>query len=119
MPSSMLNVLLDAEPLSQVIFIHDYIQLVFQEVRLNLYNVVRVHRDGSTLSESDLGWADELRRLIEQRVVGVSHEHAQFLALAFEHGTQVLVSMRQEDARGPEAFELSDDSGLSVVEQNL
>ena len=48
-PFSMLDVLLDAEPLSQVVFIHDYIQLVFQDTYFNLYNRVSVHRAGCTL----------------------------------------------------------------------
>ena len=45
----MLNVLLEAEPLSQVVFVHDYIQLILQDTCFNLCNRVTVHRDGCTL----------------------------------------------------------------------
>jgi hypothetical protein len=117
-PSSMLDVLREAEPLSQVVFIHDYIQLVFQEMHWSLYNPVSVHRSGCTLTESDLGFADELRRLIGQRVVKTSAEQGQFASATFEGRTQVSVSLRSEDARGPEAYELGNDNGLHIVEQN-
>jgi hypothetical protein len=117
-PYSMLDVLLEAAPLSQVVFVHDYIQLVFQDTYFNLYNRVTVHRGGCTLSASDSGFADELRRLIGQRVIDISSEEGQFSALKFEQGTQVAVSLRAEDANGPEAFELGDNEGLCVVEQN-
>ena len=117
-PFSMLDVLLDAEPLSQVVFIHDYIQLVFQDTYFNLYNRVSVHRAGCTLKDSDMGFADELRRLIGQRVVDTSSEAGQFSAVKFERGTQVSVSLRSEDVNGPEAFELGNNKGLCVVEQN-
>lgn len=117
-PFSMLDVLLDAEPLSQVVFIHDYIQLVFQDTYFNLYNRVTVHRGGCNLKSSDVGFADELRRLIGERVVDTSSEEGQFSAVKFECGTQISVSLRAEDANGPEAFELGDSKGLCVVEQN-
>ena len=114
----MLEVLRKAEPLSQVVFVHDYIQLVFQETRWSLYNRISVHRGGCTLADSDLGFADELRRLIGQRVVETSAKQGQFAAATFEGRTQVSVSLRSEDARGPEAYELGNDKGLHVVEQN-
>ena len=114
----MLDVLLDAEPLSQVVFVHDYIQLVFQDTYFSLHNRVSVHRAGCTLKDSDVGFADELRRLIGQRVVDTSSEAGRFSAIKFERGTQVSVSLRCEDANGPEAFELGDNNGLCVVEQN-
>ena len=117
-PFSMLDVLLDAEPLSQVVFVHDYIQLVFQGTYFNLYNRVTVHRGGCTLGPSDAGFADELRRLIGERVIDTLSEEGQFSAVKFERGTQVSVSLRAEDANGPEAFELGDNKGLCVVEQN-
>jgi hypothetical protein len=104
--------------MSQVVFIHDYIELVFQETRWSLYNPVTVHCSGCTLTESDLGFADALRCLIGQRVVETSAEQGQFASATFEGLTQVFVSLRSEDARGPEAYELGNDKGLSVVEQN-
>lgn len=117
-PFSMLDVLLKAEPLSQVVFVHDYIQLVFQGTYFNLYNRVTVHRDGCTLGASDAGFADELRRLVGERVVDTSSEEGRFSVVEFERGAQVSVSLRAEDANGPEAFELGDNKGLRVVEQN-
>jgi hypothetical protein len=117
-PLSMLDVLLDAEPLSQVVFVHDYIQLVFQCTYFNLYNRVTVHRDGCALGSSDVGFADELQRLVGERVVDTLSEEGQFVAVKFERGTRVSVSLRAEDANGPEAFDLRDNKGLCVVEQN-
>ena len=117
-PFSMLDVLLDAEPLSSVVFVQDYIQLVFQDLYFNLYNPVDVHHGDSTLGETDIGFADQLRRLIGQRVIDTSATERQFAAITFECGTRVAVSLRPEDASGPEAFELANNKGLWVVEQN-
>ena len=114
----MLDVLLDAEPLSSVVFVQDYIQLVFQDLYFNLYNPVSVHRESRTLREADIGFADELRRLIGQRVVDTSAQERQFVTVKFERGTQVTVSLRPEDVTGPEAFELANGKGLWIVEQN-
>ena len=112
---SMLDVLLDAEPMSQVIFIGDYVQLVFQDTYFNLYGAVTVHRSGCTLKRKDLGFCDELCRLIGQRAIETSAEEGAFAAVTFEGGTTVTVSVRVEDNVGPEAFLLSDNKGLMVV----
>ena len=109
---------MDAEPMSQVVFVHDYIQLVFQGTYFNLYNAVTIHRDNRTLRRNDLGFCDELCHLIGQRVVDTSTEAGQFTSVAFGNGTRVSVSLRAEDGNGPEAFELGNNKGTFCVEQN-
>jgi hypothetical protein len=114
-PFSMLDLLLDAEPLSQVVFIHNYIQLVFQGMSFNLYGAVTLYRSGCTLMRKDVGFCDELCRLIDQRVVSTTSEYGQYAAITFSGGTTVSVSVRPEDNVGPEAFYLGDNKGLMVV----
>ena len=114
-PFSMLDVLLDAEPLSQVVFIHDYIQLVFNGMHFNLYGAVTVHHAGRTLLRKDTGFCDELCGLIGQRIIDTSTEERQYAAVTFEKGMTVAVSVRTEDNVGPEAFSLGDNKGLMVV----
>ena len=57
---SMIDLLLDVEPLSQVVFVHDYIQLAFQDTYFSLYNQVTVIRHDNLLTRNDLGFCDEL-----------------------------------------------------------
>lgn len=117
-PFSMLDLLMDAKPLSQVVFVHDYVQFVFQNTYFNLYNPVTVGLGDRTLSRNDLGFCDELCRLIGHRVVDTSTEVGRVASVEFENGTRVSVSLRTEDATGPEAFELGDNKGTCVVQQN-
>jgi hypothetical protein len=106
-----------AEPLSQVVFIHDYVQLVFQDERLSIYNPIAVSDAQSDLSCGGLGLRDALVGLIGQSAVSVAPPESFVLALSFERGQSVLVSKR--GATGiAEAFEFRGNDNLVVVEPN-
>ena len=115
---SGLDELCEADALSQVVFVQDYIQLVFQNYRLSIYNRVRISRDESRWDESTPGFCDELRRLIGQRATHTSYARGDAFAVMFEDRTTVAISLKPEDATIVEAFELVNDQGLWILEQN-
>ena len=106
------------EPLTQVVFIHNYLQLVFQDVGFSIYNNAKlVHNQIASLQGSP-GFCDALVSLIGQRVVGVAHAKEFPLTLSFENGAQFMVLSGEFGARGPEAFQFNGQNNLIVVEQN-
>jgi len=114
----MLDVLLDAEPLSEVRFVHDYVHLVFQGTTLSCYNPVSVQSEGGPLTRLDSGFCDGLCRLIGHRVVDTVFVEGVKASVRFANETVVSISLTPGAGVGPEAFMLSDQSGLCVVEQN-
>ena len=91
-PFSMLDLLLDADPLSQVVFIHDYVQLVFQEMRLSIYNPISIKID-RILNRNDLGFHDKLIGLIGGRVKDQWDDES-LLYLEFDSTACVVISLR-------------------------
>ncbi len=105
--------LTSAEPLNSVIFIHDYVQLTFQEVVLSIYGRFSVLGPGDqAVSTGDAGFCDAVVSLIEDRVVAVE-ESADQLELLFRSGRRI--SIRATDAEGPESFSLSQPRGPTIV----
>jgi hypothetical protein len=107
-----------ADPLSQVVFIHDYLQLVFQEAGFSIYNVAAVEVEGKRIKQGQTGFCDAVVALIGQRVDTVSHSSSAALCLVFEKGARFLVLSDDESIKGPEAFEFQEKDGPLVVEQN-
>lgn len=115
--ASMLNLLAKAEPLSKVVFIYDYIQLGFQGgYGLTLWNPVTINCEGASLKRDSAGFCDVLCSLIGQRVISVSYREHEKASFVFESGKIVTVSLAPQDFSGSEAFMLSNDEGLMVVE---
>jgi hypothetical protein len=106
-----------AEPLSQVVFVHDYVQLVFQGERFSIYNPLSVAGTQSTLRLGSPGLCDALVRLIGQSAVCVTPPESCVLALSFERGDTVFVSKRGA-AGVAEAFEFRSNDNRVVVEPN-
>jgi len=103
-----------AEPLSQVVFVHDYVQFRFQDVVLSVLSRLTVSADGRALKRHDLGFCDALVNLIEKRVTSTDYSEGEHMRLTFADGSIVSVSLRGEDAVGPELF-LLDRPGLPTV----
>ena len=106
------------EPLSQVVFIHDYLELIFQEESFSVYNVVKLVHNEKEFIQGSPGFSDLLVSLIGQRVVAASREPEYPLSLAFERGARLIVLSGALGARGPEAFQYAGHNNLIVVEQN-
>ena len=104
------------DPLSQVVFVHDYLQLVFQDCAFTLYNPATYAKDATVLRQGQPGFCDALVSLIDQ---GARAEvRGEGLLLHFVGGAVVSVSTSGPDARGPEAWQFGRLGGPYVVEQN-
>ena len=110
--------LLPSDPLSQVVFVHDYIQLVFQDTSFSLYNTTRLTIGKSSVLQGQAGFADALVALIGLRVASVSTQADLALALLFENGVKLQVLRGKPYAQGPEAFQFIAPGSPIVVEAN-
>ena len=111
--SVLSEALTNAEPLDSVVFIHDYVQLTFQEVRLSIYGRFSVFGPSKgAVSTGDEGFCDAVVGLIEDRVIEVE-ESAERLDLLFESRRRVSVQLANPD--GPELFSLTQPNGPTVV----
>jgi hypothetical protein len=104
------------QPLSQVVFIHDYVQLIFQNEGFSIFNRSKLTPTSGVLHYGEREFADALVRLIGHRVVACSMGEG--LTLTFEGGEVFSVLADEEDVRGPEAFSYARDGVTLVVEQN-
>jgi hypothetical protein len=104
------------DPLSQVVFVHDYLQLVFQDRAFTIYNVATYSCGAVELRQGQPGFCDALVALIDQNA------HAEALAdrllLQFSGGALLSVPVSGLDTRGPEAWQFGQLGGPYVVEQN-
>jgi len=107
-----------SEPLSQVVFIHDYLQLIFQDEGFNICNLAEVERRGVKVAQGHPGFCDAVVSLIGQRVVAASHSDTFALKLSFEEGAQFVVRSDDAAIAGPEAFEFNGKGQPTVIEQN-
>jgi hypothetical protein len=102
--------------LSEVRFVHDYVQFFFEPHILSLYAPLQVLADGRSLARKDIGFYDNICSLIGQRLIAVTRQEFEWLEFAFSNGTKVVVSLRSEAAVGPEAAELFTPGGEIMVE---
>ena len=98
------NRLIPLEPLSQVVFIHDYFQLVFEEERLTVYNRAAGANGESLIWHGTTGFCDKLVGLIGQGVVAVTRTDAYVLCLHFSNGAAFYIEADHEPS-WPEAFD--------------
>lgn len=104
------------EPLSQVVFVHDYLQLVFQDHAFTLYNLTTCSTGSSDFRQGQPGFCDALVSLIDQTARAEALPDK--LLLHFSSGAVVSVPVFGSDARGPEAWQFGQLGGPTVVEQN-
>ena len=103
------------EPISEVVFFRDYLQLVFQDETFSIYNRAALKIGDRLVHIGQAGFCDELVSLIGQHATEVGRSEAYVLSINFESGVQFLVSDR---GLGPEAFQFNNAAGQMVVEQN-
>jgi len=107
-----------SEPLSQVVFIHDYVQLIFQDDAFNIYNLSEFECRGVRVAHAGPGFCDVLASLIGQRVIETSHSDSHALELSFEEGAQFVLRSDDDAVYGPEEFEFNGKNQPAVVTQN-
>jgi len=94
--------------LSSVTFVADYIQLGFDGAGMNAYTTPTVTCGSDSLSLGQPGYRDVLCGQIGCRVERTEVDK-QRVSIVFESGTEVSISLRDDDYRGPEALEFSLD----------
>ena len=105
--------ILPTEPLSEVVFIHDYLQLVFQDACFSIYNAAEIRHGNDSVSQGQPGFCDGLVSLIGQPLTATSTSPS--LSLTFRSGVVLVV---EQSGQGPEAWQFNRFSGQIVVEQN-
>jgi hypothetical protein len=103
--------------LSSVIFVRDYVQLVFESDTnsiLTLYSLPDVCLKGQCYRLSTAGYRDALCSFIGSQVVDAEIEKGVELLLSFEGDIEVRVSLDEADYNGPEAVMLSDGQQIRV-----
>jgi hypothetical protein len=105
------------EPLSQVVFVHDYVQLVFQNACISIYNPISVQiGTASALAKGSPGFCDALVGLIGYSAnVEVDRTH---LTLHFNSGARVNVPSCDPSSRRAESWMFVEAGGQTVVEPN-
>lgn len=109
--------LVPVEPLSQVAFIHDYFQLVFQEERFTVYNRVAIADRENVIRQGTVGFCDKLVEFIGQSVVTITQTDAYVLCLRFSGGATVMIEA-DHDPSWPEAFDFIGRSQFWHTELN-
>lgn len=104
------------QPLSQVVFVQDYLQLVFQDCCFTVYNLATYSSVSGELRQGEPGFCDALVSLIDKtaRVDALAGN----LLLHFSDGALVSVPVSGADARGAEAWQFSQVGYATVVEKN-
>jgi hypothetical protein len=90
-------------PLSQVVFVHDYVQLYFQDDILTIYNDISLQQSNAPFRTGAPGFCDALIRLIGASVVRSSSEPGQPLQLWFGSGDTLVVDTNPRSGR-PDAW---------------
>ena len=101
--------LLKKYKLVSIVFIQDYLQLVFEGTRTNAtisgYVWPLVKTESDTFSMGMAGYRDSLCELIGKRITNAINNDDDFL-LMFSDGSEIRFSLRDEDQTGPEAINL-------------
>jgi hypothetical protein len=111
------SALLSMEPLSQVVFVHDYVQFRFQDTCLSLYSALSIGTPKGVLHRTDQGFCDALVELIGQRVASVDYRAEDHLQITFAGGGTLNAMFTNGDAVGPELFQLDRPGMPTIVEQ--
>jgi len=102
----MIEELEGCEPLSQVWFVHDYIQLIFQDKTVTLNNPpVLETLEGRKIHRRSDGFCDALVALINQPLVDATVDDGVEFQLSFGNGGKLTVPLCGPDALGPEGAE--------------
>lgn len=104
------------DPVSQVVFVEDYFQLLFQEERFSFFEVVEVATDQRILSRGQPGFCDALVELIGERASSVAMDDAGGLTVVFGSGSALRA--RSGAGAGPEAWKFDGSDGQIIISPN-
>ena len=102
--SSALFEQLRGEQLSAVTFVQDYLQLWFDGPGINVTNPLTVQSGGLLVTSWQPGFRDALCSQIAKIVAAVECREGEAFIIRFEDGSQLSVSLREQDYTIPEAI---------------
>lgn len=105
---------LEGLKLSQVCFVHDYLQLVFEDYGVTVNNPLTVIQKNQSLTKETVGYADSLVGYIGKTLNSVTNSENKFI-FSFNDETNFSVSLRSEDYYCPEAIVFHIDKDIVVV----
>jgi hypothetical protein len=100
---------------SSVCFVRDYIEIVFEELKLTCYTPPTVHSSGSDRSTTigAPGYRDTLCEFIGKHVQSAV-EKPREISVQFDDSGGFIISLRCEDSVGPEAAMLH-EAGAGII----
>lgn len=101
------------EPVTQVVFVEDYLQVVFQDECFSFYDPVEVTSDRRLLTHGQSGFCDALVGLIGERAVAVAADENEQLTVVF--GSGAALRTRPDLGTCPEAWQFNGSDGQIVV----
>jgi hypothetical protein len=101
--SDLLNQL-KGEQLSAVTFVHDYVQLAFDGPSISVYMPMSVEANGATIRTGDEQFRNAICAQIAKQVENAALRVGEALVITFNDGSRILISLREDDYSGPEAF---------------
>jgi hypothetical protein len=102
--------LVDNEPLSQVVFVHDYVQLVFQDT-------MSITSTRDSIGWRGPGWCDALVALIGQSVNSVDYLPRDHLRITFSDASVLRICLLASRATSDELFKIDRLGSPTIVEQ--
>ncbi len=105
-------------PLTQVVFVHDYFQLVFDTQVLGVYNPAKLTVGARAFELGRPGFADALVSLLGSRVVQAKSLSESGLLLTFEGGAIFEVLSPPSEQGILEAYSFTEANGRIVVAHN-
>jgi hypothetical protein len=108
-----LQVILGSQ-MSSIEFVQDYVQLRFDGPCLTAHTRPTVSASGTTFRWSEAGYRDVLCGRIAKKVVRADVS-ASAIAIGFEDGAEIQVSLSKADYRGPEAAMFTSNDGTWVI----
>jgi hypothetical protein len=109
--------LIDNEPLSQVVFVHDYVQLVFQDTTLSVYCSMSIASPRDSIGWRGPGWCDALVALIGQSVNSVDYLPRDHLRITFSDASVLRICLLASRATSDELFKIDRLGSATIVEQ--
>jgi hypothetical protein len=107
---------IEATRLSSVVFVEDYLQLVFDDYVLTMFVWPEISRSSKMFKYESEGYRDALSSLVNRRIVEAREYPGEKLSLLFSSGDIVSMSLREDDRNEVEAGSFcGTKNGLYIV----
>ena len=103
------------EKLSAVVFVVDYWQLQFDGPLISALTRIEVNADGEQLRDGDDQFRNAICAQIGKVVIDVTMTRSEAFTITFKDGSEISISLKLDDYRGPEAMILFGTNGNPSV----